>query len=86
MGKPKNDTGNFKGFETRPDLQNELINTAPRAAVLVAAAALEVTLTRILEAFLIADDKEVKILMASENATAPFGTFGARIRGCYCLG
>ena len=86
MKKKKNEIATFQSFGASPDLQNELINSTPRAAVIVGATAIEIQLGRLLEAFLISDLSEVNKLIDSENMNAPLGTFSSKIRACYCLG
>ena len=54
-----------------------------RAIAVVGSAFLDMLLSDILREFLVDDAKEVEQLLAPEG---PLGTFGSRVRACYCLG
>ena len=86
MKKKTNDKESFNGFEASPELQSELVDSTPRAAAIVGAAALEIQLERLLRKFLIDDKKEVDKLIDSDNPSAPLGNLSSKIRTCYCLG
>ena len=74
------------GAERRPEqhwqhLTEEFQGESDRAAVLVAAALLDLNLEDLLKAFLISEDREVERLLGTSLAT-----MGNRMRMCYCLG
>jgi len=62
-------------------LTEEFQGESDRAAVLVAAALLDLNLEDLLRAFLISDDREVERLLGTSLAT-----MGNRMRMAYCLG
>ena len=79
-------THEYEKLGKHPDLNAELVNASDRVAALIGATIVDLHLERLLSAFFIDDEKEVKALVSGKDQNAALGSFAPRARAAYCLG
>ena len=79
-------TAEYKTIGEHPALNQELIGSSDRVAVLLGATIVDTHLERLLSKFFVRGLKESKELLSSSNASAPLLSFSARTKIAYCLG
>jgi DNA-binding MltR family transcriptional regulator len=78
--KIKDDKSQFSSFSSNSEQWNEVLNSSERNAVLIAGAAFDVLLERILQKYLRDDSKSTQLINGA------LGRFATRINTCFCLG
>lgn len=65
---------------------NEVAHESDRASAVLSAAYLDEMLGKLIESFMVDDNKAVDALLSSSKPYAPLGSFSAKIIMAYCLG
>lgn len=79
--KIKDDKSQFSSFSENSEQWSEILDSSERNAVLIAGAAFDVLLERILQKYLRSDSTKSKQLI-----NGSLGRFSTRINACFCLG